>query len=289
MAIPDMRGDMRVLSIQSSVAAGAVGNSAAVFCLQRLGIDVVRLDTVRFSNHPGHGGFVGGPAEPAELSRLVEGLDARGLLAGTGCVLSGYLGAGEQGAIVADAVARARHAAPACLYALDPVMGDRGRVFVRPDVVDAIRALAPLADILFPNVFELGLLTGRPTGTLAEVRAAAGTLRAGGRPDRIVIVTSVPDSGRLGTLACDRDGDFIVRVPPIDHPAYGAGDSFAALFLARHLATREVAGALSLATSSVHAVVAATAAKGAIDLALVACQAALSQPPAVFPAERLAR
>jgi hypothetical protein len=158
-----------------------------------------------------------------------------------------------EGAIVADAVARARHAAPACLYALDPVMGDRGRVFVRPDVVDAIRALAPLADILFPNVFELGLLTGRPTGTLAEVRAAAGTLRAGGRPDRIVIVTSVPDSGRLGTLACDRDGDFIVRVPPIDHPAYGAGDSFAALFLARYLATRDVAGALSMATSSVHA------------------------------------
>ncbi len=280
---------MRVLSIQSSVAAGAVGNSAAVFCLQRLGLDVVRLDTVRFSNHPGHGGFAGGPADTAELVRLVEGLDARGLLAGTDCVLSGYLGAGEHGAVVADAVARARRAGPACLYALDPVMGDRGRVFVRPDVVDAIRALAPLADILFPNVFELGLLTDLPTNSLVEVRAAARMLRDAGTPDRIVIVTSVPDSGKLGTLACSREGDFIVRVPPIDHPAYGAGDSFAALFLARYLAARDVAGALSLATSSVHAVVAATAASGAIDLALVACQSALATPPTVFPVERLAR
>ena len=278
---------MRVLSIQSSVAAGAVGNSAATFCFQRLGIDVVRLDTVRFSNHPGHGSFAGGPAPADELARLVDGLDKRNLLGGCDCVLSGYLGTGDQGAVVADALARTRHANPAGLYALDPVMGDRGRIFVRPDVVEAIRALAPLADILFPNVFELGLLTGLPTGTLAEVRKAAESLRTAGRADRLVVVTSVPDADRLGTFACGAAGSFIARVPTIDHPAYGAGDSFAALFLARYLGTRDTAAALSLATSSVHALVAATAAKGVIDLALVECQTALVTPPAIFPAERL--
>ncbi len=278
---------MRVLSIQSSVAAGAVGNSAAAFCFQRLGIDVVRLDTVRFSNHPGHGSFAGGPAPADELARLVDGLDKRGLLGGCDCVLSGYLGTGDQGAVVADAIARTRRANTGSLYALDPVMGDRGRIFVRPDVVEAIRALAPLADILFPNVFELGLLTGMPTGTLAEIRKAAESLRAAGRVDRLVVVTSVPDADRLGTLACGVAGSFIARVPTIDHPAYGAGDSFAALFLARYLGPRDTAAALSHATSSVHALVAATAAKGAIDLALVECQATLVTPPATFPAERL--
>ncbi|MBI3503754.1 MAG: pyridoxal kinase [Proteobacteria bacterium] len=278
---------MRVLSIQSSVAAGAVGNSAAVFCLQRLGLDVVRLDTVRFSNHPGHGGFAGGPTPAGELARLVDGLDQRGLLGACDGVLSGYLGTGDQGAVVADALARARRANPDCLYALDPVMGDRGRVFVRPDVVDAIRALAPRADILFPNAFELGLLTGLPAGSLAEVQAAAAALRAAGPSDRLVVVTSVPDADRLGTLACGREGSFIVRVPTLDHPAYGAGDSFAALFIGRYLAARDVAAALAQATSSVHAVVAATAAKGAIDLALVECQAALVTPPTLFPVERL--
>jgi pyridoxine kinase len=279
---------MRVLSIQSSVAAGAVGNSAAAFCLQRLGVEAVRLDTVRFSNHPGHGGFSGGPAEAGELAALVEGLDARGLLKGLACVLSGYLGAGAQGAVVADALDRVRRASPGCLYALDPVMGDRGRVFVRPDVVDAIRALAPSADILFPNTFELGLLTDLPTGTLDEVRLAARRLRAAGRPDRLVVVTSVADGPALGTFACGPDGSYIVRVAPVDHPAYGAGDSFAALFLARYLARRELPAALSLATSSVRAVVAATAAAGSIDLALVANQAALAEPPHLYPADRLA-
>jgi len=278
---------MRVLSIQSSVAAGAVGNSAATFCLQRLGLDVVRLDTVRFSNHPGHGSFTGGAAPAEELARLVDGLDRRGLLGGCDCALSGYLGTGDQGAVVADAVARTRRANPAGLYALDPVMGDRGRVFVRPDVVDAIRSLAPLADILFPNVFELGMLTGMPTGTLAEVRMAAESLRASGRADRLVVVTSVPDGNRLGTLACGSGGSFIVRVPTIDHPAYGAGDSFAALFVARFLGSRDTADSLSLATSSVHAAVVATAAKGAIDLALVECQADLVAPSTIFPAEQL--
>ncbi|MBL8806777.1 MAG: pyridoxal kinase [Rhodospirillales bacterium] len=279
---------MRVLSIQSSVASGAVGNSAAVFCLQRLGIDVVRLDTVRFSNHPGHGGFAGGPADPAELGALVEGLDARGLLAGMRCVLSGYLGAGTHGTVVADALARARRASPGCLFALDPVMGDRGRVFVRPEVVESIRNLAPAADILFPNTFELGLLTGLPVDSLADVRAAARALRAAGRSDRIVLVTSVTDGATLGTLACARGGDFIARVVPVDHPAYGAGDSFAALFLGRYLATGDLPASLSLATSSVRAVVAATAAAGSLDLALVANQAALTDPPALAPAERLA-
>jgi len=278
---------MRVLSIQSSVAAGAVGNSAAVFCLQRLGVDAIRLDTVRFSNHPGHGGFAGGPADAAELSRLVAELDSRSLLADCACVLSGYLGAGDHGAVVADALARARRASSGTLYALDPVMGDRGRVFVRPDVVDAIRALAPSADILFPNLFELGLLTGRTPGTLAEARAAADELRRAGPAGRLVVVTSVPADGRLGALACGPDGEFLVAAPAIDHPAFGAGDSFAALFLARYLRARDVAGALSLAASSVHAVVAATAAKGAIDLALVECQAALAVPPQLFEATRL--
>jgi pyridoxine kinase len=278
---------MRVLSIQSAVAAGAVGNSAAVFCLQRLGVDAIRLDTVRFSNHPGHGGFAGGPADAAELSRLVAGLDSRGLLADCACVLSGYLGAGDHGAVVADALARARRANAGVLYALDPVMGDRGRVFVRPEVVDAIRALAPAADILFPNLFELGLLTGRTPGTLAQARAAAGELRKAGPAGRLVVVTSVPVDDRLGALACAPDGEFLVAAPPIDHPAFGAGDSFAALFLARYLRARDVATALSLAASSVHAVVAATAARGAIDLALVECQAALAAPPAIFAAERL--
>jgi pyridoxine kinase len=278
---------MHLLSIQSAVASGAVGNSAAVFCLQRLGIDVARIDTVRFSNHPGHGGFAGGPADAGEMAALVEGIDARGLLAGCTAVLSGYLGAGAQGPVVADAVARVKRANPQALYALDPVMGDRGRIFVKPGVVDAIRSLEGHADILFPNAFELSLLTGREVVDVASAVSAAASLRKD-RPSRIVVATSLPADGGLGTLAAGPAGTFLVETPAVDHPAFGAGDGFAALFLARYLPGRDLAHALSFATSSIHAVVAATAKAGLLDLALVANQAALADPPVLFQARPIA-
>jgi len=277
---------MRILSIQSSVATGAVGNSAAVFCLQRLGLDVARIDTVRFSNHPGHGGFAGGAASADEMAALVEGIDARGLFAGCACVLSGYLGTGDQGAVVADAVARAKRANPAALFALDPVMGDRGRVFVKPEVVEAIRMLAPLADILFPNAFELGLLAGMPVADIADAQAAIAQLR-GANPARSVVATSIPAADGIATLAVGPSGAFGVQTPAVDHPAYGAGDAFAALFMGRYLADRDIADALSRAVSGVHAAIGWTAKTGAMDLALVACQAALENPPVLFEARRL--
>ncbi len=277
---------MQILSLQSSVATGAVGNSTAVFCLQRLGYDVARIDTVRFSNHPGHGGFAGGPADAAEMAALVAGIDARGLFAGCRCVLSGYLGSGAQGAVVADAVARAKRANPAAFFALDPVMGDRGRVFVKPDTVDAVRALEPLADMLFPNAFELALLTGDTVATAAEALAAAQKLRTG-RPTRIVVATSVPLADGIGTLAVGPAGSYLARSPAIDHPAFGAGDTFAALFLAHYLAGDTLADCLQKAVSAVHAVLTATAEAGVLDLLLVACQQDLAHPPALFPVAEL--
>jgi len=277
---------MQILSIQSSVATGAVGNSAAVFCLQRLGLEVGRIDTVRFSNHPGHGGFAGSAADATEMAALVDGIDARGLFGGCACVLSGYLGTGDQGAVVADAVARAKRANPAALFALDPVMGDRGRIFVKPDVLNAIRALEPLADILFPNAFELGLLAGTPVQDIASAQAAIAQLRAH-KPARLVVATSVPTADGIGALASGPTGTFSVQTPAIDHPAYGAGDAFAALFLGNYLDRHDMAHALSRAVSAVHAAIAATARTGAIDLALVACQAELENPGVLFSARKL--
>ncbi len=277
---------MQILSLQSSVATGAVGNSAAVFCLQRLGYDVARIDTVRFSNHPGHGGFAGGPADAAEMAALVAGIDARGLFDGCRCVLSGYLGNGAQGAVVADAVARAKSANPAAFFALDPVMGDRGRVFVKPDTVEAVRALEPLADMLFPNAFELGLLTGETVATAADALAAAQKLR-NRNPARIVVATSVPLADGIGALAVGPAGAYLARSPAVDHPAYGAGDAFAALFLAHYLSGEALASCLQKAVSSVHAVLAATAKAGLLDLRLVACQRDLAHPPVLFPVAEL--
>lgn len=153
---------LHVLSIQSHVVAGHVGNDAAYFALQRLGIEVWPIHTVQFSNHTGHGAWTGQAFAASHVRELVDGLDARGLLGRVGAVLSGYIGSAESGDVIVDAVRRVKAQNPRALYCCDPVMGDVGRgVFVKPDVPQFFAASAlGMADIITPNVFELGLLTG---------------------------------------------------------------------------------------------------------------------------------
>ncbi len=278
---------MNVLSIQSGVVYGHVGNSAAQFCLQRMGHEAWRIDTVRFSNHPGHGGFSGEVTAAAEIDALAAALDARGWLAGCDALLSGYLGAAGQGEAVLGAARRLRAANPRALWLLDPVIGDDGRVFVKPGIPEFMRDQAvPAADILAPNGFELAWLSGMPVHDVASAAAAARRLR-GGRA-QVVLATGIrPGAGSIATLALHASGVHVVETPRVDMPANGTGDSFAALFLGRFLATRDVPDALGHAASAVCALLRATAARGERELALVAAQDALVAPAPRYVAQAL--
>ena len=84
---------MELLSIQSSVAFGHVGNSAAIFPLQRLGIEAWAVNTVHFSNHTGYGEWRGPLLSAEDLRSVIQGVEERGVLARVAAVLSGYQGA----------------------------------------------------------------------------------------------------------------------------------------------------------------------------------------------------
>lgn len=277
-----------VLTLQSGVAYGHVGNATAAFALQRLGRDVIRIDTVRFSNHPKHGGYAGGPTPAAEIDALVDGLAERGMLKPVAAVLSGYLGTAENGRAVARAVRATRRARPDAIYCLDPVIGDApaGR-FVAEDVPPVIRDdLAPLADVMTPNAFELGFLTGETFTTPAEAARAARRLqRTDGGP--LVVVTGLPTDDGLATLAVSADAAWMAETPVSSAPAYGAGDLFCALFLARYLEGGGAARALGLAVNAVHAVFRETERLGAPELTLIESQAALAAPPDKFPVREI--
>jgi pyridoxine kinase len=277
---------MNVLSIQSGVVYGHVGNSTAQFCLQRLGHEVWRIDTVRFSNHPGHGGMAGEITAADEIARLVDGIAARGWLPGCDALLSGYLGSAEQGPVILDAARRLRAANPAALWLLDPVIGDHGRVFVKPGIPEFMRDRAvPAADILTPNAFELGWLTGLPTESIEQAIAASRRLRGEGHA--IVVATGVPaPHGEIATLAVHDDGVDVVTTPRIDVAVNGTGDSFAALFLARLLGARDVGAALGHATSALCALLRATAAARTRELELIAAQEMLVAPAPLYAATR---
>jgi len=281
---------VNVLSIQSRVAYGYVGNSAAAFVLQRLGHEVWALDTVALSNHPAHGGWRGRIVPAGELAELLLGIAERGLLPRCDAVLSGYLGDEETADVVAEAVARVRAGNPAALYCCDPVMGEVSRgVYVRPGLPARFAgALVPRADLVTPNPFELELLTGQPAGTRATALAAVDALRAQG--PRVVVATGLrlaEHPNEVAVLAASAGGAWLARAPHREVAAWGAGDTFAALFLGRYLPARDVADALGLAVGALDAVLAETQARGAAELALIAAQDALARPPTRAPVDRL--
>lgn len=285
---------MRILSIQSSVAYGHVGNSAAVFPLQRLGHEVWPVFTVHFSNHTGYGAWRGPLLAPADVAEVIAGIGERGVLGDCDAVLSGYQGDPAMGAVILDAVAQVKALNPSAVYCCDPVIGDVGRgVFVRPGIPEFIRdEVVPRADVLTPNHFELEFLAGGEARTADEVLDAVDAVRARGPRD--VLVTSVRyddnDAAHEDTLdlvAVSDEGAWAVTTPLLPIAPNGGGDLTAALYLAHLLESGSPAVALGRTTASVFAVLEATLAAGTRELQIVGAQDAIAAPPARFEVRRL--
>ena len=289
---------MSILSIQSHVAYGHVGNAAAVFALQRLGLEVWPMMTVQLSNHTGYPGWRGRSFGADHIAELVRGLEEVGALASCRAVLSGYLGTAAVGEQILDAVERVQRYNPQAFYVCDPVMGDHGRGLYVPDEVVAMfreRAL-PRARMVTPNLFELAQLTGRAIESGEAALAAAQDLRALG--PEVVLVTSLrfPESEpeSIALLVVTEAGAWRVATPwlDMDPPVNGAGDTLAALFLGHYLLAEDgpkrVSEVAAMAASATFALIEATQAAGSRELRLIAAQDKIVLPGRLFTAERIA-
>lgn len=262
-----------ILSIQSDVVAGHVGNGAARFALQRLGYEVWALPTVLLSNHPGHGKFRGETTPVAHLRALLAGLSENGWLQRCCGVLSGYLGTAEQAAFVADAVMQVKQANQNALYLCDPVFGDDDGAYAGPGVAEAMaRHLVPLADILAPNRFELASLTARRVSSASDAIAAARTLA---RPE--VLVTSVPFDRDLGSLIVTKSEAAATVTPKRDNVPHGTGDLLSALYLGGRATGAPPRAALESAASATDAIIKASI--GQEELELIPAQNLLASAP----------
>lgn len=277
---------MKILSIQSAVAYGHVGNSAAVFPLQRIGVEVLPVYTVNFSNHTGYGAWRGPLIAPEDVREVIAGIEDRGVFPQIDVILSGYQGGEGIADVILDAVTRVKAANPSAVYACDPVMGNaKSGCFVAPAIPILLRdRVVPAADILTPNQFELGFLTGTEPRTLAEALASVDLIRATG--PRTVLVTSVeqPDrpDGTIEMLAVTDDGAWIVQTPLIPMKANGSGDVTAALFTAHLRAGGDAADALARTTSSVFDLLQLTYESGERELQLVEAQESYARPRLQF-------
>jgi pyridoxine kinase len=279
---------MNILSIQSWVAYGHVGNASAMFPLQRLGAEVWAVNTVQFSNHTGYGSWTGSVFTGQQVAELIDGIAARGVLPTADAVLSGYMGDAAIGTAILDAVSRVKAANPEALYCCDPVIGDVGRgVFVRPGIPEFMaRQAVPRADIVTPNQFELDHMTGRTSATLADAKAAVAALQATG--PRTVLVTSLhtdstPDDS-IDMMAAEGGEFWLLRTPKLPLSINGAGDAIAALFLYHRLRSGSAAAALEGAGSSVFGLLRRTAEAGAREILTVAAQDEFVTPSRKFAA-----
>ncbi len=282
---------MNILSIQSHVAYGHVGNASAVFPMQRLGVEVWPIHTVQFSNHTGYGAWKGRVFDGGMIDEVMEGIAERGVLPSCTGVLSGYMGSADIGHAILSAVERVRAANPKAVYCCDPVMGDVGRgVFVRPGIPEFMREQAvPAADIVTPNQFELELLTDIEIRTVADAHRAVEALRDAG--PKVVLVTSLvtdeTPADSIDLMAADARGAFRVRTPKLDVSVNGAGDAIAALFFVHYLREDSAAAALAKAAASIYGLLKRTKEAGSREILTVAAQDEFVTPTHQFVPEKL--
>ncbi len=282
---------MNILSIQSWVAYGHVGNASAMFPMQRLGHEVWAVNTVQFSNHTGYGAWKGQVFSGEAIRDVVDGIAERGVLGTCDGVLSGYMGDASIGEAVLDAAARVKAANPNALYCCDPVIGDVGRgVFVRPGIPEFMKArTVPAADIITPNHFELELLAGMEAKDEASLARALDAVHALG--PKVVLVTSlhIEDTPKdaLDLLVSDSTGRYRVRTPLLPVSINGAGDAIAALFFVHYLETKSAAEALARAASSVYGLLKRTSEAGSREILSIAAQDEFVTPTTRFEAHKL--
>lgn len=282
---------MNILSIQSHVAYGHVGNASAVFPMQRLGVEVWPIHTVQFSNHTGYGSWKGRVFDGDSIDEIVDGIADRGVLARCDGVISGYMGSADIGHAIISAVERVRAANPSAVYCCDPVIGDVGRgVFVRPGIPEFIREQAvPAADIVTPNQFELELLTDTEIRSMADAHRAVDALRDAG--PKVVLVTSLstdetPDDS-VDLMAADGKGAYRLRTPKLDVSVNGAGDAIAALFMVHYMRDGSAASALAKASASIYGLLKRTGEAGSREILTVAAQDEFVTPSHQFTPEAI--
>ncbi|ESO94876.1 hypothetical protein LOTGIDRAFT_144857 [Lottia gigantea] len=258
--------ELRVLSIQSSVVYGYVGNKCATFPLQVLGFDVSTINSVQFSNHKGYGYCKGQVLNHSEVSELYDGLKHNNLI-NFSHVLTGYIGSKCFLEKVSEMIKEIKENNPKLIYVCDPVMGDNGKMYVPQDLLPVYRdMIIPLADILTPNQFELEVLTEKKIEGLEDALSAIDILHNRGVP---TVVLSSSNLGTSGTLLCVAssvkskfyyfcDGKkeiYKIEFPLLPAFFSGTGDLFAASLLAWSQKDQNLKLALEKTVSTVQAVI----------------------------------
>ncbi|BBH54192.1 pyridoxal kinase PdxY [Fluviispira sanaruensis] len=281
-----------ILSIQSCVSYGHVGNSAVTFPLQRLGVQVWPIHTVLFSNHTGYGQWRGKVIDIEGVREVFLGIKDRGVLKNCDALLSGYMGSKELGIVMIEAIKELRKLKPDTLYCCDPVMGDIGRgFFVKEGIPEFFKEeMLKYADIITPNHFELEYLSDKKFDSIEGAVAAARRVMKKG--PKVVVITSLllkeTKETNINMLVVNENSVYIATTPYISITLNGTGDLTAALFTHFYLKYKKnTQKALEATISRVYEVILKTANASAKELVLVQAQNSLVNPKHLFKAKKV--
>jgi len=274
-----------ILSLQSYVGHGYVGNRVATFVLERLGYEVWAIPTVIYSNHPGHGHFRGQPLSAETVVDLVEGVRECVELDSLSAILTGYMGTADQVRSVSTLINQLTEENKRCIYLCDPAIGNEQGLFVEKTIAEAVcTTLVPLARIITPNHFEFQYLMGRELPDMLDILYACDELLRKGLDT--VIVTSVKDSSSgLMTVGVSTKGAWAVTVPRLDGPCHGAGDLLSSLLIALFVNDVSLAASMERAVSVAWGILSES--NLSKDLALVSAQDQLLHPARSFFTRKL--
>ncbi|PWN19278.1 Ribokinase-like protein [Microstroma glucosiphilum] len=276
----------RLLSVQSHVVSGYVGNRSATFPLQLLGWDVDVINTVQFSNHTGYGRWKGLRFDDSHISSLFQGLEENGLLKQSR-MLSGYMPSPSVVQAVLEAVERIREVNPELIYLCDPVMGDMGRgMYVDKEVLPVYRSMLRYTTIITPNQFEAQILADEEITSIPSLLSVLQSLHTQGANHVLITSVSLSDTDILKIGATPSSEPSMVLVgssrPSTDTPLKpwfiqfpevrgyfsGVGDLFAAMTLGRFQ---------NLTAQDVEAETSVTPIARAAELAVAVVQAVLAK------------
>ena len=263
---------MLVISIQSQVVHGHVGNSAAVHAIQAEGVNVAAVPTTLLSNHPRYPTLRGRVLDAELVADLLAGVEERGVVDEAAVLVTGYLGSPDNAVVIADFVECALSRNSKLIYLCDPVIGDDGRIYAADGILDVVRQrLLPAAHLITPNQFELEMLSGVKIADTDSLRAAAAALAGQRRIDVVATGCALADTpaGQVETILC-ADGQLSrFATPRLPIRPYGTGDLLTAL-IAAHLAKGAVVeAAVRIAVETIFAVLVRTQQAGSTEMRLV--------------------
>lgn len=288
-----MKSVPQILTIQSHVVFGHAGNAAAVFPMQRLGINVWPLNTVQFSNHTQYKQWTGQVLPPEQILSLVDGIASIDELSTCDAILSGYLGTAAQGREILHAVKKIKALNPNAIYLCDPVMGhpEKGCV-VAPEVSDfLLKEAVTAADYLSPNQLELDSFCGHSPTSLTDCVNMARSLLSKG--PKAVMVKHLNYPGKqvdiFEMLLVTEDTSWHLQRPLLtfDKQPVGVGDLTSGIFLSRLILGDSLLDAFEFCAAAVHEVLLETQKHNSYELEIVAAQNRIANPQIKFSAKKI--